>query len=161
MIELKNFVDLNAEERKMVLTWRNHDSIRTHMYTDEPIGEKEHETFINSLSGRNNKQYFVVYKNHAPIGVIDLTEITSESASLGLYANPFSDRKGIGRIILRALIRYAFETFHLSTLHLECFEENEKAQALYKKFDFKEIKRMIRYERPIICMELNREHSAS
>ena len=158
MIELKNFTDLTTQERTEVLAWRNHDDIRPHMYTQEIISLQDHTAFIDSLSHRNDKAYFIVIKNSNPIGVIDLTEITQTSASLGLYANPISDRKGIGRIILRALIRYAFETLHLTTLYLECFEENEKAQALYKKFALTETKRSVKHNRTILHMELHRDN---
>lgn len=158
MIELKNFTNLTADERAMVLTWRNDENIRAHMYTNEIISPENHENFIASLKIRKDKQYFVVYKNNAPIGVVDLIDITDTTASLGLYSNPFSDRKGIGRIILRALIRYAYETLQLSTLRLECLEENEKAKILYQKFDFIETKRTLKDNKPIICMELHREH---
>jgi UDP-4-amino-4,6-dideoxy-N-acetyl-beta-L-altrosamine N-acetyltransferase len=158
MIELKNFIDLKGDEREMVLSWRNHESVRSYMYTDEIITLEHHNSFIDSLHHRPDKAYFIVVKNGAPIGVVDLIDITETSASLGLYANPFSDRKGIGRIILRALIRYAYEALHLTTLHLECYEENEKAQALYQKFDFIETKRTVKNNKPILYMEHHREH---
>lgn len=158
MIELKNFTDLSADEREMVLKWRNHESVRTYMYTNDRIHADDHENFVNSLTDRDDKRYFIVYKNGAPIGVVNLVNITDTSASLGLYANPYSERKGIGRIILRALIRYAFETLRLAKLTLECFEDNERAQTLYKKFDFTETKRSVKDNKPIICMELYNEH---
>lgn len=158
MIELKNFIDLTPGERTMILTWRNDIRIRLFMYTDELISAESHEKFINSLHQSNDKRYFVVYKNGAPIGVIDLVDITDTTASLGLYANPFSDRKGIGRIILRALIRYAYETLSLSTLKIEYFEGNEKARYLYDKFNFRETEKIQKDDKTIICMELHREH---
>lgn len=158
MIELKNFTELTTDEKAMVLTWRNNEDIRSYMYTNQIISPESHENFISSLKTRKDKQYFVVYKNSAPIGVIDLIDITGTTASLGLYGNPFSDRKGIGRIILRALIRYAYETLQLSTLRLECLEDNEKAKILYQKFDFIETKRTLKNNKSIICMELHREH---
>lgn len=158
MIELKNFTDLTSDEKAMVLKWRNDPRIRSHMYTDALISETDHENFIHSLKTRSDKLYFVVSKNQAPIGVIDLVDITETSATLGLYANPFSDRLGIGKIMLRSLIRYAFETLRLTLLRLECFEDNEKAQALYKKFDFSETERKIKNTKTIICMELHREN---
>jgi len=158
MIELKNFTKLTADEKAMVLTWRNDENIRSYMYTNEIISPENHENFIASLKTRKDKQYFVVYKNSAPIGVVDLVDITDTTASLGLYANPYSDRKGIGRIILRALIRYAYETLALKVLQIECFEDNDKAKTLYQKFDFIETKRTLKNNKPIICMELHREH---
>lgn len=158
MITLKNFVDLTHDEAIDVLSWRNHESIRHWMYSTHDITLDDHLAFIQSLKTSTDKLYFVVIKNGNSIGVIDLVDITKTTASLGLYANPFSDRKGIGTIILRALMRHAYDTLGLSTLHLEYFQGNEKAKTLYEKFDFIPIRSNEKNGKKIICMEHTREH---
>jgi UDP-4-amino-4,6-dideoxy-N-acetyl-beta-L-altrosamine N-acetyltransferase len=158
MITLKNFIDLTYDEVVEVLSWRNHESIRIWMHTTNTITLDEHLAFIQSLKSTTSKLYFVVIKNGNPIGVIDLVNITNTSASLGLYANPFSDRKGIGTIILRALMRHAYDTLGLSTLRLEYFFNNEKAKTLYEKFDFIPMGEKEQNGQKIICMEHSREH---
>lgn len=158
MITLKNFVDLTHKEAVEVLSWRNHDTISPWMHSTQIITLESHLSFIESLKTSTNKLYFVVIKNGNSIGVIDLIDITSTSASLGLYANPFSDRKGIGTIILRALMRHAYDTLGLSTLRLEYFHGNEKAKTLYEKFDFIPIRSDEKNGQKIICMEHTREH---
>jgi UDP-4-amino-4,6-dideoxy-N-acetyl-beta-L-altrosamine N-acetyltransferase len=158
VITLKNFIDLTHDEAIDVLSWRNHESISTWMYSTQAISLDAHLAFIKSLKTSTDKLYFVVIKNGNPIGVIDLVDITSTTASLGLYANPFSDRKGIGTIILRALMRHAYDTLGLSTLRLEYFFNNEKAKTLYEKFDFIPIGEKEQNGQKIICMEHSREH---
>lgn len=158
MIELKNFIHLTHEERLEVLTWRNHESVRAHMYTSEPIRTDDHLNFIDSLTSRHDKLYCVVIKNNHPIGVVDLVDITDTTASLGLYANPFSERQGIGTIILRALLRHAFERLKLQKVFLEYIEDNTKAKALYNKFDFIPTHTTIKHGVNVVCMELSREH---
>lgn len=158
MISLKNFVDLTHDEAVEVLSWRNHESIRHWMHTTDIITLDEHLAFIELLKTSSNKLYFVVIKNGNPIGVIDLVDITNTTASLGLYSNPFSDRKGIGTIILRALMRHAYDTLGLFTLQLEYFCNNEKAKTLYEKFDFIPIGEREQNGQKIICMEHSREH---
>lgn len=158
MITLKNFVNLTHKEAVEVLSWRNHITITPWMHSTQIITLESHLAFIESLKITTNKLYFVVIKNGNPIGVIDLINITSTSASLGLYANPFSDRKGIGTIILRALMRYSYDTLGLSILRLEYFQDNEKAKALYEKFDFIPTHEEEKNGQKIIFMEHNREH---
>jgi UDP-4-amino-4,6-dideoxy-N-acetyl-beta-L-altrosamine N-acetyltransferase len=158
VITLKNFIDLTHDEAIDVLSWRNHESISTWMYSTQAISLDAHLAFIKSLKTSTDKLYFVVIKNGNPIGVIDLVDITSTTASLGLYANPFSDRKGIGTIILRALMRYAYDTLELEILRLEYFCDNEKAKTLYEKFDFAPIGKKEQNGQKIICMEHRREH---
>jgi UDP-4-amino-4,6-dideoxy-N-acetyl-beta-L-altrosamine N-acetyltransferase len=158
MITLKNFIDLTYDEVVEVLSWRNHESIRLWMYSTDIITLDAHLAFIELLKTSSDKLYFVVIKNGNPIGVIDLVDITNTSASLGLYANPFSDRKGIGTIILRALMRHAYDTLGLSILRLEYFYNNEKAKTLYEKFNFIPMGEKEQNGQKIICMEHSREH---
>lgn len=157
MITLKNFIDLTKEEREMVLSWRNHENVRNHMYNDEIITLQNHEAFIASLHHCHNKVYMLVFENNIPIGVIDLVDITDTSASPGLYTNPFTDRRGVGKIILPALIDYAYETLHLLKLNLECFESNKGAQDLYQKFHFVLTKQSTKRNKPTLCMEHSHE----
>jgi len=158
MITLKNFIDLTYDEVVEVLSWRNHESILPWMYSTNIITLDAHLTFIELLKTSSDKLYFVVIKNGNPIGVIDLVDITNTSASLGLYANPFSDRKGIGTIILRALMRHAYDTLGLSILRLKYFYNNEKAKTLYEKFNFIPMGEKEQNGQKIICMEHSREH---
>jgi UDP-4-amino-4,6-dideoxy-N-acetyl-beta-L-altrosamine N-acetyltransferase len=163
IISLKNFIDLTKEEKEMILSWRNHEDVRNHMYNDAIISIENHEAFINSLQHGHDKIYMLVFENYVPIGVIDLVNITERSASPGLYTNPFADRGGIGQIILPALMHYAYEVLHLSKLNLECFEDNKIAQNLYKKFHFVLTERSTKRNKPTLCMEHNYEcwHSQS
>ena len=46
----------------------------------------------------------------------------------------------------------------IPTLQLEVFENNQRAIELYKKFNFKEIQRIKKYNQAIIVMELKNEN---
>jgi UDP-4-amino-4,6-dideoxy-N-acetyl-beta-L-altrosamine N-acetyltransferase len=88
--------------------------------------------------------------------VVDLTDITTTSAEIGIYANP--DMRSVGTLLMDALIRYAFNTLKLTKLIANVFSNNEKAKRLYQKFDFKETTRITYKEREMICMERNNDN---
>jgi UDP-4-amino-4,6-dideoxy-N-acetyl-beta-L-altrosamine N-acetyltransferase len=152
--ELINFIDLSLEEKKMILKWRNHSSIRKWMYSKEMIALDDHLNYIKTLSDKKDRLYFLVrYKNEA-IGVIDFTDIDYDNSRsyFGLYAKPNS--RGFGKILLSSIIDYAFNNLKIELLVAEVFEHNQSAINLYKKFNFKEKTR----RENIIVMELKNEN---
>lgn len=153
MIRLLNFTTLDDTEHKLILSWRNHPDVRVWMVNQDEISMNEHLCFIESLKMRGDKRYFLVQQDDEYIGVIDLTGITENSAELGIYTNP--DMRGVGDVLMRALIDYAFATLKVRTLIANVFSDNERAKHLYKKFDFTETNRTVYEKREMITMELN------
>lgn len=155
-IELVNFIDLSLDEKKMILSWRNHAEVSKWMYTDTQISLDEHLEFIDSLSTNTNKKYFLAKRNESNFAVIDFVEITSEECYYGFYSNPFSEERGIGRILDPLCIEYAFNELGIKTLKLEVFSENIGVVNLHKKFKFKEFDRKTVNGKEVICMKLNK-----
>jgi len=151
MIRLIPFTELNDTEKEMILTWRNHPDIRMWMLNSCEISINEHLRFIESLKNRSDKRYFLVRQGNDYLGVVDLTDITTTSAEIGIYANP--DKRGIGALLMDSLIRYAFNTLKLTKLIAMVFNNNEKAKRLYQKFDFTETNRAIVHSKEMITLE--------
>jgi len=159
-IELINFVNTSLEEKKMILEWRNHPNIRKWMYNQEEIELDSHLQFIDSLKYCQDKLYFLVKMDKQYIGVIDFTNIDyhNKSTYFGLYSNPNLKIAGIGTILLKTILNYAFNTLNMNTLKLEVFEINKKALNLYKKFNFKKTGEKIVNNKKMILMELKNEN---
>ncbi len=155
-IELKHFFDLSHEEKLMILDWRNDINVRKWMYSSEIVLEKNHLNFIESLKKNDAKQYFSVFKDGKIIGVVYFTKINKEKnkCEFGLYANPFLKTVGTGSLLMETGVRYAYDFLKMTKLKLEVFEENLRAQSLYKKYGFKEMAEKYVNERKVICMEL-------
>ena len=151
MINLIPFNELDDIEAKMILSWRNHPYIRKWMIHSEIISMEEHLRFIESLSNRSDKRYFLVRDAQKYLGVVDLTNITVNSAELGLYSNP--DLHGVGKVLLSALIEYALETLKLTKITANVFADNERAKHLYQIFDLVETTRITYNGREMITME--------
>ena len=153
-IKLINFIDLNYEEKNMVLEWRNRLDIQKMMYTQSDIPLEKHLEFIDSLRVITDKLYFLVKKDNINIGVIYFTQIKSnESLVMGIYANP--NLKGYGKILLETIIYFSFEILKVVKIYSEVYFENEKAYLLYKSYGFKEYAEKIVNNKKVICMDLN------
>lgn len=158
-IELINFTDMTFDEKKMVLSWRNHPEIKKWMYNNDDISLQNHLAYIESLNNSLDKLYFLVKKDSNYIGVIDFTSINKEkkSSEFGLYANASSKIPGVGRILESICINYAFDILKISVLKLEVFSDNIQVRNLHKKFHFQETIRKIVNNKEVICMELKNE----
>jgi len=75
---------------------------------------------------------------------------------MGIYANPLS--KGVGKILLETISKYAFKELKVNKVFAEVFSENIKAYELYKKFNFIEFDKKIVNNKEVICMELKDEN---
>lgn len=157
-INCVNFTTLNEAQKAMILEWRNHPDIRAYMYNTGEISQEEHFAFIESLKRREDKRYFLVQQEGENIGVIDFTDITPSSATMGIYANPYLSQKGIGSVLLQAIVDYAFDILKVQTLKAEVFATNAKAKALYEKFGFCAMSQRSVNNKEVICMELNDEN---
>lgn len=156
-IKLINFIDISSKEKKMVLAWRNHQDIRKWMNNKNEITLKEHLKYIDSLSSKNDRIYFLLKELDNYLGVIDFTNIKeNEFAEFGVYTKP--NLTGIGSILMKAIMDYAFNTLKLKKLIANVYVNNEKAIKLYKKFNFIEMKKDRDSNGEFIRMELKNEN---
>lgn len=153
-VRLLDFTTLNPQMLTMVLAWRNHSDIRRWMVHPDEISMENHLRFVESLKNRADKRYFLVQLEESYIGVIDFTDITESTAEIGIYANP--ELRGVGEVLMRALIEYGFATLRVKTLIASVFADNERAKHLYEKFDFIETNRTHYNGREMITMELKK-----
>lgn len=157
-IKLINFTDLNDDEKYMVLSWRNHPTVKKWMHNSDDISLEEHLNFIKKLKNSKNKFYFLVQENGTYIGVIDFINISSDFCEFGLYANIALKGKGKGNLLIDLVIKYAFNNLHVSKLIAEVYIENERAISLYKRNNFLETHKKLIDKREVLCMELNYEN---
>jgi len=61
--------------------------------------------------------------------------------------------RGVGEVLMNALIEYGFSTLGVKVLIATVFADNERAKHLYEKFDFTETERTSYNEREMIIME--------
>ncbi|HUH42992.1 MAG TPA: UDP-4-amino-4,6-dideoxy-N-acetyl-beta-L-altrosamine N-acetyltransferase [Sulfurimonas sp.] len=155
-ILLVNFIDLTIEEKKLILSWRNHSDIKKWMYTTQAITLEEHLKFIDTLKNSKDKKYFVIKNKDIYLGVIDFYNITKNSVKIGLYKNP--QVQNIGKLLLDTLLQYSFDILKVDVVISEVFQSNEKAYKLYLSIGFKSFGSKIINNKKVICMELKREN---
>ena len=151
--KLINFTELSLADKKMVLEWRNHLSIRKWMFTQEEITLENHLSYIDSLKTKSDRVYFLLKEQGNSIGVVDYKDIDfiKSKAFIGIYAKP--NLRGVGNILMKEIINYGFFELKLNCLISEVLDSNNSAIKLYNRYGFEEIGRRDN----LIIMELKHE----
>lgn len=139
-VDCINFTCLHATSIKLVLQWRNHESVRKWMLNNSIISISEHRAFIESLRNSTDKCYFMVQLNKTPIGVVDFYRINSETGICyyGYYLKPENIGSSLGLLLEFIVAEYAFSDLKMSTLMAETMPNNTQALQLHQKFGFRD-----------------------
>ena len=124
----RNFISLSEEEKKTVLTWRNHINIRKWMLSDAPIEIKHHLDFIKSLKEREDCFYWIVSKEEKIMGVFSITKIDYENSEVesGYYMDPYNE-EGDGFFFIHALYQFMFEDLNVISISGSMLATNKYA----------------------------------
>lgn len=136
---LINYTLLNADEKKLVLKWRNHPGVRAWMYSDHLISAKEHYKYLKALRKDNRNFCWLVKSRQGYLGIISLNKFDGKNrnAYLGIYANPCDKVPGAGSKLMECLKFLAFKKARLHSLKLEVISINERALGFYLKHGFR------------------------
>lgn len=138
-IHLTNFTNLNNEELKLVLKWRNHENVRRLLARNpKKISFTEHKKFVQSLKKRKDRLYCLIKDDNQYLGVVSLLDIDyyNKHCLWGDYTNPDSVHRGIGIILEYVALYLAFDVLGLHCLRCETIEQHKTARRLHEFFGF-------------------------
>ncbi len=134
----KSFTDLDIEEAKLVLRWRNHDNVRKWMFNNNIIIEEEHLNFIKTLHQSKDKAYWLVYKNDKPMAVVYFVNYDKKSCEWGIYINPNSIGSGVGLDVQFYFLNILFNAIHIENLYAYVDKQNVENLNIQKLFNFEQ-----------------------
>lgn len=97
-----NFVDLTLAQKEMILSWRNHEKVRSMMVNKEIISFEDHLNFIEGLKERTDCYYWLVFDSTGvEIGVFDILHVDyqKDQGEIGYYLNPMEVGNGFEFVI--------------------------------------------------------------
>ena len=65
---------------ELVLAWRNHPSIRAHMYAQHEITKDEHRAWWTRVASSPTAAFFIYERLGVPLGYVSFSEIESKNA---------------------------------------------------------------------------------
>jgi UDP-2,4-diacetamido-2,4,6-trideoxy-beta-L-altropyranose hydrolase/UDP-4-amino-4,6-dideoxy-N-acetyl-beta-L-altrosamine N-acetyltransferase len=120
----------------MVRAWRNHDSIRTFMLTQDDIAPDAHRSWFEKASTDPNRHLMIFEQDRQPNGFMNLkVDPASNSADWGFYAAPGAP-KGTGTRMGEAAIAYAFQTLGVNKICGQVLDYNEASLRFHQRLGF-------------------------
>lgn len=129
--------DINENELKLMLSWRNEPAVRQNMYTRHIISLDEHMRWWERARESDACKYFMYEFQGLAQGIVGFSQIDQENrnASWAFYAAPEAPR-GTGSRMEMLALDYAFGALNLHKLCCEVLAFNDGVIRLHQKFGF-------------------------
>lgn len=127
---------MSDQDLSIVLSWRNHPSVRAHMYTQHEILPEEHQAWFHRCKEDPKRHLFIFEKDAVPLGFIQLTQQAETTiADWGFYASPAAPA-GTGRQLGKLTLDHAFRIMSLHKLCGQVIGSNTRSQGMHKALGF-------------------------
>jgi len=131
---------VRAEDSARLLAWRNSEAVAPYMYSDHRISAAEHDRWFAGLAGADDRRYWVIELDGAPVGLANLARIdrANRRCEWAYYlADPATRGRGVGSCVELMVLDHVFGPLGLGKLWCEVFVENEAVWKLHEAFGFR------------------------
>jgi UDP-4-amino-4,6-dideoxy-N-acetyl-beta-L-altrosamine N-acetyltransferase len=121
---------------EIILEWRNDESIRSFMYTQNKITLEEHKNWFAKAKTSPKRHLLILEKNNQKLGFMNITETKPGGiAEWGFYTAP-NAQKGTGTILGNLSLEFAFLKANLHKVCGETIGYNEASKKMHLKLHF-------------------------
>ncbi|MDN0075828.1 UDP-4-amino-4,6-dideoxy-N-acetyl-beta-L-altrosamine N-acetyltransferase [Crenobacter sp. SG2303] len=129
---------MTHDDLELVLAWRNHQEVRSYMYTQREIELAEHARWFERASQDPDRHLLLFERDGVPQGFINLHQIAPGGiADWGFYAAPEAPR-GTGRQLGHCALEHAFKELKLHKVCGQAFACNERSVGLHQRLGFRQ-----------------------
>lgn len=135
-IEMTRLRKLEESDLDIILSWRNHDEIRTYMMNDSLIKYEDHLQWFKKNQNRLDRLFYVFEYQSIPKGYVSYHKIDNSPAyEWGFYISPNAE-KGMGTLLGKTALKYAFEQLNFEKIFGQVLSFNHKSLSFHKKLGF-------------------------
>jgi len=128
---------LQFSDLELLLSWRNHPSVRCNMYSQQEIALEEHLSWFARSSNDPKKHLLIVESANVPFGFVNLTEVEGGgTADWGFYTAPNAS-KGSGRKIGAVALDFAFGQLSFHKVCGQVLGYNHRSIRFHESMGFK------------------------
>lgn len=129
---------LAAQDLPAVLSWRNHPSVRSVMFSQHEIAPEEHQVWFERTSSDPSRRLLIVEDEAGPLGFVQFNDVVANGiADWGFYARPDAP-KGTGRRLGTAALDHAFNELGLHKVCGQAITTNDASIAMHRRLGFVE-----------------------
>lgn len=134
----RNLREMSLDDLELVLTWRNHPSLRRNMYTQHEISIKEHRQWFEDVS-KDPKRHLLIFESESvQLGFVNVKEYSARGvAEWGFYTAPDAPI-GTGRQLGSAVLEFVFLKMKCHRLYGQVLRFNERSIHFHKILGFKQ-----------------------
>jgi RimJ/RimL family protein N-acetyltransferase len=140
---------LTLSDTDLIVKWRNTDSVRKNLFSQELITPESHKKYYNEYIETHKCHQFIleqiVYENgniysfSVPVGTVYLKNIDhlNSKALIGVFIGEGVDRgKGFGKEAVQLILQYGFLQLGLNKVYLQVIYNNEKMIGICEEIGF-------------------------
>lgn len=130
---------MNSGDLERVRAWRNHDSVKKFMFSQNEITFGAHHAWFNKADNDPLHKLFIYEEDKTPLGFTQLIGKDAHSFiyEWGFYISPDAT-KGTGTRMLQAMIKIAFERYNAYKVYGEVLGFNHASVKLHQRLGFKQ-----------------------
>lgn len=122
----------------MLLSWRNHPSVRSVMFSQHEIAAEEHREWFLRASDDACRRLLIAEDADGPFGFVQFAAVGKGAISdWGFYIRPDAV-KGSGTILCRTALEYAFDVLALHKVCGQAITTNAASVGIHRKLGFVE-----------------------
>lgn len=130
--------DMVEDDLPLVLSWRNAEDVRTNMYTNHLISIDEHRRWWELQNANPESRLLIFELDQQPLGVVTFSRYTgANSVAQWAFYSGNRGQRGIGSMMERAALEYAFETLRVRKLECEVLAFNRPVVNFHVKHGFR------------------------
>lgn len=129
---------VEAADLDLLLSWRNSDTIRKSMLTQDIIAPENHRAWFEAASKRADRRLLMFCRDGVPAGFVHFKlDADNQTATWGFYKAPGAPR-GLGRLLGKAALAYAFEQLDVNRVWAEVLPSNEASHRMHLALGFRQ-----------------------
>ena len=133
---VNQFIPLTEDDLEIILSWRNSPRVKANMNNDSKILWREHEAWYASLKKDKTREFWLLYQDNRPIGVLNFCGIGSAKVEWGCYLGETKVWPGSGVLFEVAALDHASSFYAAELLVAEVLSFNRSAIALHRLFEY-------------------------
>lgn len=136
MADTCTLLALTLEDLPMVLAWRNHPAVRSHMLDQHEISLQEHHSWFERVRNDPTRHQFIVLNGADPFGFVQFSPVKpGGTADWGFYTRPDAP-KGSGKALGQVALKHAFLNLDLLKVCGQAMHSNAASIAFHQRLGF-------------------------
>lgn len=124
--------------------WANDPQTRRASVHSRRISWKKHQKWLSRVLKNQNVHLYIVSKGKVPVGTYRLYQ-QKIFATVNLSVAPQWRHQGIGKKLIRLIVRTGFSDLNLTALYALVKTDNHASMSLFQKAGFDKIAEVIKY----------------